>query len=128
MAQMESHSQWTEHSSPFNVMPIELAEIGQRRVEEFVRLQKNLFDKLGETNLHLFEHTQREANFVSEFVAKLAARSITDVLTACKEWIARRFETIAEDGNDLLTNARKLTEAGARLMSSESLMNGGSNP
>lgn len=129
MGQKEFHTQRTNNSSPFLVTSLEFAEMGKRRVEAFTKVQKELLEKLQETNLHWFERAQKEANFASEFAARLtAAPSIPVALAAWQEWTTRRFETMAEDGSYLLTDTQKLMEAGARLMSSGSLMNEDDSP
>jgi hypothetical protein len=126
MAQRESHAERAGKSSPPNLMSAELAEMGKKRVEEFANVQRELLDKLQETNRQWFDRAQAEANLASEFAAKLtAARSIPEAMAACQEWTGRRFEIMAEDGKRLLADTQKFMEAAARLMPTGLLTNGG---
>ena len=115
-----------EKSSSPNLMPAEFAEMGKRRVEEFVHTQTELVEKLQEMNRQWFDRAQSEANLASELASKLtAARSIPDVMAAYQEWASRRFEMMAEDGKHLLADTPKLTEAATHLLPNGSLFKGG---
>jgi hypothetical protein len=115
-----------EKSSSPNLMPAEFAEMGKRRVEEFVHTQTELVEKLQEMNRQWFDRAQSEANLASELASKLtAARSIPDVMAAYQEWASRRFEMMAEDGKHLLADTQKLTEAATHLLPNGSLFKGG---
>ena len=114
-----------EKSSSPNLMPAEFAEMGKRRVEEFVHTQTELVEKLQEMNRQWFDRAQSEANLASELASKLtAARSIPDVMAAYQEWASRRFEMMAEDGKHLLADTQKLMEAATRLLPNGSLFKG----
>jgi len=126
MVQKETQTGRTEKSSPLSLAPIQLAEMGKKRIEEFVNMQTELLDKLQETNREWFDRAQSEANLVSEFAAKLSnARSIPDAMAACQEWTSRRFEMMAEDGKHLLADTQKFMETGARLVPNGWLTNAG---
>jgi hypothetical protein len=61
--------------------------MGKKRIDEFVKMQAELLDKLQETNRQWLDRAQSEANLASEFASKLAAaRSIPDAMTAFQEW------------------------------------------
>jgi DNA topoisomerase VI subunit B len=116
MAQKESHAERTEKSSLPNLMPTEFAELGKKRIEEFVNTQKGLVEKLQEMNRQWFDRAQAEANLASELASKLtAARSIPDAMAAYQEWASRRFEMMAEDGKHLLADTQKFMEAATHL-------------
>jgi hypothetical protein len=107
-----------EKSSSSNLMPPEFAEMGKKRVEEFVNTQTELLEKLQEMNRQWFDRAQSEADLASELTSKLtAARSIPDAIAAYQEWTSRRFEMMAEDGKHLLADTQKFMEAAIRLMS-----------
>ena len=126
MAQKESHAERTEKSSLPNLMPTEFAELGKKRIEEFVNTQKGLVEKLQEMNRQWFDRAQAEANLASELASKLtAARSIPDAMAAYQEWASRRFEMMAEDGKHLLADTQKLMEAATHLLPNASLIKGG---
>ena len=126
MAQKESHTERTGKASSINLIPTEFAEIGKKRIEEFVNMQTELLNELQETNRQWFDRAQSEANLASEFTSKLtAARSIPEAMATCQEWTSRRFEMMAEDGKHLLADTQKFMEAVARLMPKGSLINGG---
>jgi hypothetical protein len=53
----------------------------------------------------------------SEFVTKLAAaRSFPETATVCQEWTNRRIELLAQDGQRLFADTKKMMEAGARVL------------
>jgi Phasin protein len=118
MAQKASGAERTGKSSVFNLIPPELAAMGQKRIEEFANTQTEFFGKLQETNRQWLDRVQSEADLASEFAAQLtAAHSIPEAMTACQKWAARRLELAAEDGKHLVSDAKKFTEMGARLLS-----------
>jgi hypothetical protein len=124
MAQKET--QRSEKSSSSNLMPTEFVEMGKKRVEEYANIQRELLEKLQETNRQWLDHAQAEANLASEFASKLtAAHSIPEAMSACQEWTRRRFEMMAEDGKRLFADTQKFMEAAGRLMPTGSLINGG---
>jgi hypothetical protein len=80
MAQKESQSERTEKSPLPHIVHPEFAAVGKKRMEEFVKAQKELLDELQETNRQWFERMQSEVNVVSDFASKLTTvRSISDV-------------------------------------------------
>jgi hypothetical protein len=124
MAQKET--QRSEKSSSSNLIPTELVEMGKKRVEEYANIQRELLEKLQETNRQWFDRAQAEANLASEFASKLtAAHSIPEAMSVCQEWTRRRFEMMAEDGKRLFADTQKFMEAAGRLMPTGSLINGG---
>ena len=75
-----------EKSSSPNLLPAEFAEMGKKRVEDFVSAQTELVEKLQEMNRQSFDRAQSEANLASELASKLtAARSIPDAMAAYQE-------------------------------------------
>jgi hypothetical protein len=126
MAQKESHAERTEKSSSPNLIPTEFAEVGKKRVEEFVNTQTELLEKLQEMNRQWFDRAQSEANLASELASKLtAARSIPDAMAAYQAWTSRRFEMMAEDGKQLLADTQKFMEAATRLLPNSLFKGGG---
>lgn len=74
MAQKESQGERVEKSSPFNLMPVELAAMGRKRVDEFLNAQTEFFDKLTETNRQWFDRVQSEAALSSELTSNWRLR------------------------------------------------------
>ncbi|MGC2124280.1 MAG: phasin family protein [Xanthobacteraceae bacterium] len=125
MTQKEAHNERTGKTSPINLMPIEIAELGKKRVEQFVDMQTELLQNLQDANRQWLDRVQAETNLVSEFATKLtAAHSITEAMAVYQEWTSRRFEMMAEDGKHLLADTQKLMETGTRLLSNASAING----
>lgn len=126
MVQREAHGERTERSSPVNPMPGEFAAMGKKRLEELANAQREFLDKLQETNRQWFDRAQAEPRLASEFAAKLtAARTMPEAVAACQEWATRRFEMMAEDGKRLMADTQAFMEAGVRLLSNGSSLNGG---
>jgi hypothetical protein len=116
-----------EKSSSPNLLPAEFAEMGKKRVEDFVNVQTEFVEKLQEMNRQWFDRAQSEAKLASELASKLtAARSIPDAMAAYQEWTSRRFEMMAEDGKQLLADTQKFMEAATRLLPNSLFKGGGS--
>lgn len=117
MAETGSDPERTDNAL-LNLMPTEWAERGKVRIEEFIDVQTELFEKLQETNRRWLDRAQSEVNCASEFASKMAAaRSFPEAMAAYQEWTVREFEMVAQDGKHLFDNIQKFTAAGIRLLS-----------
>jgi hypothetical protein len=126
MAPKDSHTERTEKSLSPNLRPTVFAEMGEKRVEEFVNTQTELLERLQEMSRQWFDRAQSEANLASELGSKLtAARSVPEAMAAYQEWVSRRFEMMGEDGKHLLEDTQKFMEAATGLLPRGSLIKGG---
>jgi len=115
MSQKEDRHEGTQNTLPLNLT--ELPGMGNRWIEDLVKVQTGLFEKLQESNKRWLDRLQSEANIASDFASTLAsARSIPDVMSACQEWSNRRLVMMAEDGKHLFADAQKFMETSARLL------------
>ena len=120
MSHIEGHAKKLSESSMQNFIPAEFAEIGKKRIETMMKIQKELFDRFEEFSQAWFTRAKSEASLVSEFVTKLtAARSAPETATACQECMDKRMEMLAEDGRRLFDDSQKFFHLGTRF-----LMNG----
>lgn len=118
MAQKDQHSETSATSSPLNVAPVDLAEMGKKRIEATNAVQSELIDKLQDMNREWLARAQSEVDLASELTTKLtAARSFPDAVTACQEWASKRMNMFAEDGRRVLADTQRLVKTGARLFS-----------
>ena len=100
------------------LIPAQFAEMGKKRIEEFVNAQTELLNKLQETNSQWFDRVKTEADLTSEFAAKLtAARSIPEIATVYQEWTSRHMEMAAEDAKRIFSDGQKFAETSAHLLS-----------
>jgi hypothetical protein len=98
----------------------EMAEMGKKRVENFVDAQRELLNQLQERNRQWFDRMQSEAKIASDFANKvMGARSVPEAMTAYQEWANRQLEMTAEDAKRLFTDGQKFIEASTRMLSSE---------
>jgi hypothetical protein len=126
MAQRESYTERTERTerteglaAPNLLMSPEMAEMGKKRVEDFVGAQRELLNKFQETNRQWFDRMQSEVKIASDCANKvMTARSIPDAMTAWQEWANRQLEMTAEDAKHLVADSQKFMEASTRLLSS----------
>jgi hypothetical protein len=120
MAQREGFAERTEGFPAANLLIFpEMAEMGKKRVENLFDAQKELLNKLQETNKQWFDRVQLEAKVASDYANKvMVARSVPDAMTAYQEWASRQLEMTAEDAKHLFADGQKFIEAGTRLMSS----------
>ena len=130
MAQRESYAERTEGlAAPNLTMFPEMAEMGKKRVEDFVDAQKEMVNKLQETNRHWLDRMQSEAKITSDCANKvMAARSIPEAMMAWQEWANRQLEMTAEDAKHLVADSQKFVEASTRLLSSGVSGTGRSSP
>ena len=118
MPQKESYTDREKSLLP-NLISLEFATMGKKRIEDFVNMQTELFENLQEANRHWLERVQSEATLASEFATKLTAtRSISDAMTTCQEWTGRQIEMMAKDSKLLAADTQRFMETGARLLSS----------
>jgi hypothetical protein len=130
MAQREGYSERTESSTPPNLQVFpEMAEMGKKRIENFVDAQRELLNQLQETNRQWFDRMQSEAKVTSDCANKvMAARSVPDAMTAYQEWANRQLEMTAENTKRFFADGQKFFEASTRLLSSEFSRSGRSGP
>lgn len=118
MAEKDPHTDKSAKSSPLNVAPINLVEMGKKRVETTLAIQTECLDRLQEMNREWLARAQSEVDIASEFASKLtAARSFPDATTACQEWAGKRMNMFAEDSRRFAADSQKLIETTARLFS-----------
>jgi hypothetical protein len=126
MADREGYAPRTDRSAPPNLLIFpEMAEMGKKRIENFVDAQRELLNRVQETNRQWLDRMQSEAKVASDFANKvMGARSIPEAMTAYQEWANRQLEMTAEDAKRLFTDGQKFIEASARLLSNEASGNG----
>jgi phasin protein len=117
MADTHTHP-FPDKTFPFLLNTGELAELGKKRIGEFVRVQTEFLDEVHEANRHWLDRIESEANLASEFASKLSsARSMPDAMAASRDWATQYFAMLAEDGKHLADDTRKFMATGARLFS-----------
>ena len=120
MAQIKGRSEELKETPIQNLVPVEFAEIGKKRIETMMKIQKELFERFEELNRAWFTRAKSEASLVADFVTKLtAARSAPETATACQECMDKRMELLAEDSRRLFDDSQKFLQMGTQL-----LMNG----
>lgn len=118
MAQKDPHIEKSATSSPLSLAPMELAEMGKKRVEATIAMQTELLDKLQEMNRESLARSHSEVDLASELASKLtAARSFPEAATACQAWASNRMNMFAEDDRRFAADSQKFVETGARLFS-----------
>src|SRR5262245_9332882 len=101
-----------------NFIPVEFVELGKKRVEVLMELQKDLIDAIQEINQAWIARAKSEANLNSELVTKLsAARSVPETADAYQQVIGKRMELLVEDSRRLLSDSQKFVSLGTRFLS-----------
>jgi hypothetical protein len=102
----------------------DIGALANRRLEELIRFQSQMFQEGQAINRHFIDRIQSEASLITEFASRLAAaRSAPETITACQDWAGRRMTLAGEDTQYLLAEGQKVVEAGARLLSNSWLPN-----
>lgn len=105
---------------------VQFAEMGRKRIEDFVKVQTELLDRVQETNRKWFDRAQAEANLASEFASKLTkVHSLPEAMAIWQEWTGRSFEMLAEDGKHMLADTQKFMATVTHLMPNGGPANGG---
>lgn len=119
MTQTEGYAGRTGRTATPNLLAFpEMAEMGKKRIENFVDAQRELLNQVQETNRQWFDRMQSEAKIASDCANKvMAARSIPDAMTACQEWTNRQLEMTAEDAKRFFADGQKFIEVSTRLLS-----------
>jgi hypothetical protein len=113
----EPHSEHRTKSAP-NQKVAEFAAMGKKHMEEFAKVQAEIFDQVRVVNQQWMEHLQYQANLASKVAIQLAAaHTIPEAMSIYREWTSRQLETIANDGKHLLDDTQKLIGISARLLS-----------
>ena len=100
-----------------NLVPAELAEIGKKRIEAMMEMQKELLDAFQAINRAWFERAKSEASLNTELVNKLStARSMPETANACQESMGKRMEMLADDSRRLFADSQKFLNLGTRFL------------
>ena len=86
MAKDETRTGQAEKMALPNFIPPELAAVGQKRMEDFVAMQTELFESLMESNRKWLDRLQSQTTLISELGTKLAAaRTIPETAGSIRE-------------------------------------------
>jgi len=126
MAYQIGSNQESRDAPPFmNFVPTEIAEIGKKRLEVMVEMQKELLATIEEINQAWFSRAKSEATIASELVSKLtSARSVPETTTAYQECMGKHLDMFAEDSRRLLADSQKFFQLGTRFFMNGSATNG----
>ena len=124
MAQTEERTEESRESLIPSLIPAEFAEIGKKRVDALMEIQKELLDRLEEFNQAWFTRAKSETSLASEFVTKLtSARSVPETASACQECMGKQIEMLADDGRRLFAESQKFLQLGTRFLTNGSAGN-----
>ncbi|MGH7785117.1 MAG: phasin family protein [Candidatus Binatia bacterium] len=122
----QSQRNFTEsNGSPMaNILPAEFVEIGKKRVEAMMEIQKEMFDIFQEIHQAWFDRARSAATVNSELIAKLtSARSVPETADAYQQCVGKRMEMLVEDGRRLLSDSQKIVDLGTRFLTNGSGQN-----
>jgi hypothetical protein len=113
----ETHSEHRTKSVP-NQPTAEFAVIGKKYMEEFAKVQTEIFDQVRAANQQWMERLQHQTKLASKVAAQLAtAHSIPEAMSIYREWTSQQLQIMANDGKHLFEDAQKLIGVSARLLS-----------
>jgi hypothetical protein len=113
---MEQQTGTTTASASFTSFPVDLVDLGKKRLQALFDAQSKLVDTLPALSREWMSCAQAERELSSELLAKLtAARSLPESARAYQEWLSRRMDMFADETRMLLADTQKLVDVGARL-------------
>jgi hypothetical protein len=93
---------------PFGIPP-ELLAAGEKQLQAFTDLQKQMQSVCEEAARYATERVQAEAELARSLGEKLgAAKSPVEAAQVYQDWLNRRMQLVAEDGQRVATDAQKL--------------------
>ena len=102
-----------------NFVPAELAELGKKRIEAIVEIQKELLETFESINQAWFDRARSEASLTSELVSKISgARTVPETADAYRECLGKRMDLLADDSRRFFADSQKFFHLGARFLSS----------
>jgi hypothetical protein len=109
-----------------NFIPTEFVELGKKRVETLMALQKDLIEAIQEVNQGWLARARSEANLNSELVTKLSsARSVPEQADAYQQLMGKRMEMLVEDSRRLISDSQKLFSLGTRFLNGSGINGSG---
>lgn len=100
-----------------NFVPAELAEIGKKRIEAIMEIQKEFLSTFEAINQAWFDRAKSVANLTTELVTKLSsARSMPETATAYQDCMGKRMEMLADDSRRMFADSQKFLHLGTRIL------------
>ena len=125
MAQGRNNTEESKELPVPNFIPTEFVELGKKRVETLMALQKDLLDTIQEVNQAWLARARTEANLNSELVTKLSsARTVPEQADAYQQVMGKRMEMLVEDSRRLISDSQKFVSLGTRFLSNGTGLNG----
>jgi hypothetical protein len=113
---MEQQTGTTTPAAPLSSFPVDLVDLGNKRLQALFDAQSKLVDTLPALSRDWMSCAQAERELSSELLAKLtAARSLPESARAYQEWLSRRMDMFADETRMLLADTQKLVDVGARM-------------
>jgi Phasin protein len=105
----------TNGESAFNVLS-DVTALSRRGVDDFVKVQAELFDKFQDLSRDWVKRWQAEANLLTDFGVRLAtARTVGDAASAYQDVANRQLELTTEDMKRFVTGAEMFARGGVGL-------------
>jgi hypothetical protein len=103
-------------SSAFNFADIN--KFGQNQADALIAMQRELCSLVEEANRSWLARAELERDLASEFATKLsAAKTPADASRIYQEWMSRRMQTLADDGQKLFADSQKFMSAATQFLS-----------
>ena len=100
-----------------NIVPAEIAEIGKKRIEAMMEMQKEFLNTFEAINQAWFARAKSEASLASDLVNKLsAARTVPETANAYQQCMGKRMELLADDSRRLFADSQKFLNLGTRFL------------
>ncbi len=106
----------------------DLVAASMRGVDEFVKEQTTLSERLCDANRRWFDRCQAEAKLLFDFGVKLmSSRSLIDTATAYQDFSTRQWEMASEDVKHIIADSEAFTRNSARMFANRALTGSGAS-
>jgi len=106
----------SKKSPSFNFADIN--KFGQNQADALIAMQRELCSLVEEANRSWLARAELERDLASEFATKLsAAKTPADASRIYQEWMSRRMQTLADDGQKLFADSQKFMSAATQFLS-----------
>jgi phasin protein len=96
----------------------DISKFNQKQADAFMAMQRELSSLVEEANRGWFARVELERDLASDLITKLStAKTPPEAAKAYQDWMSRRMQTLAQDGQKLFADSQRFIAAATRFLS-----------